>query len=84
MCTWVRMSQNLLSMWLRAKNNYCRGLTKGFYHCASVQLQKINQGLLAQKMYPAAPVQKIYQAANMVIYMKFANCLVLAISELEL
>jgi hypothetical protein len=34
MCTWVRMSQNLVSMWLRAKNNYCRGLTKGFYHCA--------------------------------------------------
>jgi hypothetical protein len=27
------MSQNLVSMWLSAKNNYCRGLTKGFYHC---------------------------------------------------
>jgi hypothetical protein len=32
----VRMSQNLISMWLSAKNNYCRSLTKGFYHCAHV------------------------------------------------
>jgi hypothetical protein len=30
MCTWVRMGQKLASM---CKNNYCRGLTKGFYHC---------------------------------------------------
>jgi hypothetical protein len=36
MCTWVRMSQNLVYMWLSAKNNYCRGLTKGFYHCVWV------------------------------------------------
>jgi hypothetical protein len=33
MCTWVRMGQKLASM---CKNNYCRGLTKGFYHCAII------------------------------------------------
>jgi hypothetical protein len=41
MCTWVRMSQNLVSMWLSAKNNYCRGLTKGFYHCAMLSISGV-------------------------------------------
>jgi hypothetical protein len=39
---WVRMSQNLVSMWLSAKNNYSRGLTIGFYHCATA-LKNANQ-----------------------------------------
>jgi hypothetical protein len=33
MCTCVRMGQKLASM---CKNNYCRGLTKEFYHCGIV------------------------------------------------